>query len=301
MHLLGPVTQFIAATVTQVVFFYQTLATSERSRNVFGIMCFLMILVPVEGLSMTILRRPYSYPNAATGASGCASLVPDHQFNAGPVFYLARLIFDIFAIVLSCYHVWLKQDCCNKRRLFTQVYNSGAVFMLIDFIANVMTFLASLDIQRIASIGSMFTIVAAMTMAQQVLLIEADTGSQLVSEEKHEILSSHIPVANTPNTPGVTSAFGPVERAQTMPLSQQTRTSYDYGLHCARGREALKFRAEGDTGMFFRIPTSATIDSKSAQSSTHNLVASTSTRDRPVSAVSAVSGRSGDMVSEEAV
>lgn len=293
MHLLGPVTQFVAATVTQVVFFYQTLATSERSRNVFGIMIFLMILVPVEGLSMTILRRPYSYPNVATGATGCASLVPDHQFNAGPVFYLARLIFDIFAIVLSCYHVWLKKDCCNKRRLFTQVYKSGAVFMLLDFSANVLTFLASLDIQRIGSIGSMFTIVAAMTMAQQVLLIEGDEGSQLVSEEKHQILTSHLPVANTPNTSGVISAFGPIE-----PLSQQTRASYDYGLHCARGREALKFRAEGDTGMFFRIPTSATIDSKSTQSSTHNLVASTSTRDRPVSAVSAVSGRSGDMVSE---
>ena len=81
----------IASTVTQVVFFYQTLTTSEHSRNVFGIMSFLMILVPVEGLSMTILRRPHSYPNATTGVSGCASLVPDHQFNAGPVFYLAHL------------------------------------------------------------------------------------------------------------------------------------------------------------------------------------------------------------------
>jgi len=81
----------IAASVTQVVFFYQTLATSEHSRNVFGIMSFLMILVPVEGLSMTILRQPYSYPNATTGASGCSSLVPEHKFNAGPVFYLARL------------------------------------------------------------------------------------------------------------------------------------------------------------------------------------------------------------------
>ena len=132
-------------------------------------------------------------------------------------------------------------------------------------------------------------------MAQQVLLIDGDTGLQLVSEE--QILSSHIPGADTPNTP----AFGPIQQGQNMPMSQQTRTSYDYGLHCARGREALKFRAEGDTSMFFRIPTSATIESKSAQSSTHNLVASTSTRDRPVSAVSAVSRRSGDMAFEEAV
>src|SRR5258706_1812139 len=81
----------IAASVTQVVFFHQTWATSEHSRNVFGILGFLMILVPVEGLSMTILRQPHSYPNATTGAIGCASLVPDHQFNAGPVFYLAHL------------------------------------------------------------------------------------------------------------------------------------------------------------------------------------------------------------------
>jgi hypothetical protein len=81
----------IAASVTQVVFFNQTLVTSEHSRNVFGIMSFLMILVPVEGLSMTILRQPYSYLNPTTGASGCASLVPDNKFNAGPVFYLARL------------------------------------------------------------------------------------------------------------------------------------------------------------------------------------------------------------------
>lgn len=81
----------IAASVTQVIFFYRTLVISEHSRNVFGIMSFLMILVPVEGLSMTILRQPYSYPNATTGASGCASLVPDYQFNPGPVFYLARL------------------------------------------------------------------------------------------------------------------------------------------------------------------------------------------------------------------
>ena len=35
--------------------------------------------------------------------------------------------------------------------------------MFLDFSANLLTFLASLDIQRIASIGSMFTIVAAMT------------------------------------------------------------------------------------------------------------------------------------------
>ena len=81
----------IAASVTQVVFFYQTWATSERSRNVFGIMSFLMILVPVEGLSMTILHHPHSYPNATTGASGCASLVPDYQFNPGPIYYLAHL------------------------------------------------------------------------------------------------------------------------------------------------------------------------------------------------------------------
>jgi len=281
-----------------VVFFHQTLATSEHSRNVFGIMCFLMILVPVEGLSMTILRRPYSYPNATTGLSGCASLVPDHKFNAGPVFYLAHLIFDIFAIVLSCYHVWLKKDCCNKRSLLMQIYSSGAVFMFLDFSANLLTFLASLDIQRIASIGSMFSIVAAMSMAQHVLLIENDTSSQLVSEEKDQILSSHITGATAPNTPGVTSGFGPVERAQTMPVSQQTRHSYDYGLHCARGREALKFRAEGDTSMFFRNPTSTTIESKSAQSSTRNLVASTSARNRTVSVLS---GGSGDMVSEEAV
>ena len=173
--------------------------------------------------------------------------------------------------------------------------------MFLDFSANLLTFLASLDIQRIAPIGSMFAIVAAMTstlrfsrrykstdsgpVAQQVLLIEGDTGLQLVSEEKDQIPSSHNPVANSPNTPGVTTAFGPLRQAQTMPMIQQTRTSYDYGLHCARGREALKFRAEGDTSMFFR---SAKIQSESAQSSTHNLV-------------SAVSGRSGDMVSEEAV
>ena len=129
-------------------------------------------------------------------------------------------------------------------------------------------------------------------MAQRVLLIEGDTGLPLVGEEKHQILSSHVPRPITPNTPGVISAFAPTEQAQTMPISQQARTSEDYGLHCARGREALKFRAEGDTSMFFRIPTSATIESKSAQSSTQNLVASTSPRIRPVSAVS---GRSGDI------
>jgi len=299
MHLLGPVTQFIAASVTQVVFFHQTWATSEHSRNVFGILGFLMILVPVEGLSMTILRQPHSYPNATTGGSGCASLVPDHQFNAGPVFYLAHLIFDIFAIVLSCYHVWLKKDCCNKRSLITQVYNSGAVFMLLDFTANLLIFLASLDVNRIASVGSMFAIVAAMTMAQRVLLIEGDTRSQSINEEKHQILpSSHIPTTSAPNTPGVTSAFGPIEQAQTMPTSQPTRHSSDFGLHCARGREALKFRAEGDTSMFFRIRSSATIESKSAKSSTHNLVSSTPpTGNRPVSAIS---GQTGELAFEEA-
>src|SRR5258706_4917341 len=145
--------------------------------------------------------------------------------------------------------------------------------MLLDFTANLLIFLASLYINRIAPIGSMFAIVAAMTsalqsnrryikstdissVAQRVLLMEGDTRSQSMNEEKHQILlSSHIPTASAPNTPGITSAF---EQAQTMPASQPTRPSSDYGLHCARGREALKFRAEGDTSMFFRIPTSAT-------------------------------------------
>jgi hypothetical protein len=39
--------------------------------------------------------------------------------------------------------------------------------MFLDFSANLLTFLASLDVQRIGSIGSMFTIVAAMTSALQ--------------------------------------------------------------------------------------------------------------------------------------
>lgn len=134
-------------------------------------------------------------------------------------------------------------------------------------------------------------------MAQQVLLIEGDRGSQLVSEEKQENFPpSHIPVVTTTYTPGVASAFGPTEQAQAAPTSHPTRPSYDSGLHCARGREALKFRAEGDTSMFYRFPT--TTGSKSAQSSTHNLVTSTSMGNRPISGVSR---RTGDMVSEEAV
>jgi len=135
------------------------------------------------------------------------------------------------------------------------------------------------------------------SVAQRVLFIEGDTSPQ-VSEEKHQILSSHILVPTAPNTPGVTSAFGPIEQAQTVPMSQPTRPSYDSGLHCARGREALKFRAEGDTSMFFRNSTSATTGPKSAQSSTQNLVASAPMRNRPISAVS---GRTTDMVFEEAV
>jgi len=187
--------------------------------------------------------------------------------------------------------------------------------MFLDFTANLLSFLASLDVKGIASIGSMFSIVAAMTstlhsnhlykvtnissVAQRVLLIEGDTGLQLVGEEKHQILlSSHIPTATAPNTPGVTSAFGPIEQAQNMPTCQPTRPSYESGLHCARGREALKFRAEGDTSMFFRIPTSATIESKSAKSSTHDLIASTSTGNRPISAIS---GRTVDLGFGEAV
>jgi len=39
--------------------------------------------------------------------------------------------------------------------------------------------------------------------------------------------------------PGVTSAFGPIEQAQTMPISQPARPSYDLGLHCARGRPSV--------------------------------------------------------------
>lgn len=174
--------------------------------------------------------------------------------------------------------------------------------MLLDFTTNLLIFLASLDIKGIGSIGSMFAIVAAMTstlqpnrrlkstdissVAQRVLLVEGDTCSQLNSEEKHQILlSSHIPTASSPNTPGATSAF--IEQPQTMPTSQPTRPSYDSGLHCAKGREALKFRAEGDTSMFFRNPTSATIESKSAKSSTHDLVVPTApTGNRPVSVVS---------------
>jgi len=172
--------------------------------------------------------------------------------------------------------------------------------MFLDFSANLLTFLASLDVEGIASIGSMFAIVAAMTMAQQVLLIECDTSSQLVRQDKRQtLLSSHVPVATAPNTPGVTSAFGPVQQEQTMPTSHQTRPSYDSGLHCARGREALKFRAEGDTSMFYRIPTSAAIESKSAQSSTSHLLTSTSAAgNRPISAVS---GRSGNVAFEEEV
>ena len=136
------------------------------------------------------------------------------------------------------------------------------------------------------------------SVAQRVLLIEGDTRSQSINEEKHQILlSSHIPTASAPNTPGVTSAFGPIEQAQAMPTSQPTRPSSDFGLHCARGREALKFRAEGDTGMFFRLPTSAT-ESKSAKSSTQNLVSPTPpTGNRPVSAIS---GQTGDFVFGEA-
>lgn len=49
--------------------------------------------------------------------------------RAASVLFISTVIriFDIFAIVLSCYHVWLKKDCGNKRSLITQVYNSGAV------------------------------------------------------------------------------------------------------------------------------------------------------------------------------
>jgi len=159
--------------------------------------------------------------------------------------------------------------------------------MFLDFTANLLIFLASLDIKGIASIGSIFAIVAAMTMAQHVLLIEDHACSQPIGEDKHQILlPAHIPTASTPNTPGVTSSFVPIEQAQAMPTSQPTRLSYDSGLHCVKGREALKFRAEGDTSIFIRIPTSATIESKSAKSSTQNLVAHTPpTGSRPVSAV----------------
>jgi hypothetical protein len=130
-------------------------------------------------------------------------------------------------------------------------------------------------------------------VAQQVLLVEDDTGSQLVSEKHQTLLSSHIPIATAPNTPGVISGFAPIQPEQTMPTSHQTRPSYDSGLHFVRGREALKFRAEGDTGMFRRTPTSATIEPRSAQSSTSNLVAPIPTGNRPISADSE---RTGDMV-----
>lgn len=117
--------------------------------------------------------------------------------------------------------------------------------------------------------------------------MEDQACSQPSGEEKHQILlSSHIPTTSAPNTPGVTTSFVPIEQAQAMPTSQPTRLSYDSGLHCVKGREALKFRAEGDTSMFIRIPTSATIESKSAKSSTQNLVApSPPSGSRPVSAV----------------
>ena len=136
-------------------------------------------------------------------------------------------------------------------------------------------------------------------MAQHVLLIEDHACSQPISVEKHQILlSSHIPTASAPNTPGVTSTFVPIEQAQVAPNSQPTRLSYDSGLQCVKGREALKFRAEGDTSILFRIPTSVTIESKSAKSSTQNLVAPTPpTGSRPVSVVY---GRAADLMFEEA-
>jgi hypothetical protein len=50
-----------------------------------------IITVPLEAISVGLNREATLFVNELTKSNGCLSIVPDDIFNAGPVFYLARL------------------------------------------------------------------------------------------------------------------------------------------------------------------------------------------------------------------
>ena len=80
------------ALAVHAVIFYRTLDASSRNKTALSIMIFaLVISAPLEAVAVGLNRQATLFPNDLTKHNGCLSLVYDGDFNAGPVFYLARL------------------------------------------------------------------------------------------------------------------------------------------------------------------------------------------------------------------
>ncbi|PVF94054.1 hypothetical protein CPB86DRAFT_766464 [Serendipita vermifera] len=249
----------------------------------------MLITLPLEGIAVGLNREPTLFVSELTKGetSGCLSLVREGVFNAGPVFYLSHLGFDLFAICLSVYHLYKHTE---KSAMPMQIIRHGVALMLLDAFVNTLTFLASLGVPGIKEVGSLPSI--AITVIGEHLPHDKsiDNSPATGNEFKHEVIAlphtmgtkvykgsdahfesngslpqfansrnltplshnrpgygkrSSIAAASDRGLIGVNGAGAAGAHRSTPSIDGSTSV-----FHSCVGREALKFRVDGDINMF---------------------------------------------------
>lgn len=279
VHLLPGILQLFAGFAVQIVIFYRTIDVTQRDKTALAIMIFgALITVPLESVAIGLNRVSTLFANELTKVDGCLSLVPEATFNAGPVFYLAHFVFDFFAIVLSSYHL---MRAGGRGTLLARLLDNGIVLIFIDAVMNFVTFLASIGVSGIQNLGSICSIVTSILIAQHILFLTrvVDAPAQ---EYNHEIVA--LPQAmykgSAPfqfNSSTSLPRFATPKRTQSDNTNHQSPSPNPYNRHSALGRnsttgggvhrsvnsldgssilrscvgrEALKYRVDGDVNMF---------------------------------------------------
>ncbi|KAG8826502.1 hypothetical protein FRC19_008754 [Serendipita sp. 401] len=269
VHLTPGIFHLLLSLVIQVVFFLRTLDIAKRCRTALSIMIFAMIIsIPLEAISVGLNRQPIVFSTYLTN-NGCQSHIPDGTFNTAPVFYLAHLVFDIFAITLSFYHLF---RAGSKSDLLRRLLLNGVAFMCVDALVSLLTLLASIDIPGIVHIGSICSIVTGMLAAQHILFLANQPNLTFPSEFKHEIHALPQAVYKGSDA-NIFQSTGTLPRFATPSSKPSGGTPYSTGnsrarpsiegsasvFHSCVGREALRYRNEGDVNMFRQSKTSLTM------------------------------------------
>lgn len=264
-HLVPGIFQFLAMVLTQAIYFYHTFTISKHSRNTFGILTFLIItLTPLQAIAVTFRREPSTFVNELTKHSSCLSLVPSGKFNAGPVLYLSHLGYDLFVMVLSTYHLYQSKSWSTYKEFAVLIHQHGMTFILADFVVYLLSLLGSVGVRGLASMGSLPAIVVALIAAQHVLL-KSSIRKPLIEAERLCVYPS---APNPSNYVAAQSTASLVHHAKIGTIaSTLSLPGTSDPLPCLTGRDALRFRDEGDTAMYHeRDATTTTVVTKEGES-----------------------------------
>lgn len=262
VHIIPGIFQVLTGLVVQIVFFLRTLDITKRERTVFAVMIFAMIIsVPLEAISVGLNREAVVFHNDMTRRDACLSKIRDGSFNSAPVFYLAHLMFDLFAIFLSTFHL-VRHGV--RAQLLQNIVANGVFLMMLDAVVNTFTLLGSIGVSGIEDMGSIGSTVTGILVAQHILFLITPTNSDAPAEFKHEVVPLP-PTVYKASDAHVLHSTGTLPRFAT-PTSKGTGTPYGNRtglhrsmpsadgsasmLHSCVGREALKFRVDGDVHMF---------------------------------------------------